>query len=923
MASTSPIPVLFVGDEADHKLLTSLVAKARAPGWRIEFERGGQEALERLSRNEFGVAIVMHRFRRQSGLELMRQARARGSSAAFVILSSKEDRELEEEALRGGAADLLPKDQLTPLMLDRALRSATAWRKMAEERQESDERFRFAANAIPLPLHVIDEDGRGTFFNQGWIEFRGRSSAQELGLGWTEGIHPDDRENVVAILANALHQRTPARIEYRLARADGEYRWVLQTSSPRFLPGGAFAGYIGVLVDATERRKREADLAVARDEAVNASRVKSQFLANISHEIRTPMNGIIGMTGLLLDTTLTAEQRELAETVQKSADTLLGIINDILDLSRIETGRLRIEAVEIDLRSLVEDTVSMLSERAEDKGLELACEIPDTLPTLLRGDPRRLRQVLTNLLSNAIKFTDQGEVIVRVSAIEETEAALVFRLTVTDTGIGIATEAQKFLFQPFVQADGSTTRRFGGTGLGLAISRQLVEMMGGRIGVESEAGRGSSFWFELSLPKLVESAVRPRDPVIRAGCSALVVDSHKAARRVLAGLLVQLGVAAEAVGTASEAITTLIDRRRAGNPVQLVFVDRRLGDQEGKELLVRIRSESSLGRVAVVMMTMASQVGDAEALKQAGADSVIFKPVRVRQLRHHVAHLLAETPADASDDIVPTSPPAGGLRILVVEDNFVNQKVAQRHLEKLGHQAEIASDGAQALDMLALQRYDVVFMDCQMPVLDGYETTRRIRAGRVPNLNPAVPIIALTAFATDSDRQKCFAAGMDDFVAKPIRFEDIQAALRRHQQKGVTPTTSDSASPFEDSPSVLDRAQFDHLCDLQDEEDPDFICDLIDLFVAETPRRIAEMRAACFAQDSRAVAQVAHTVSGAAANFGGRALQICCQQIDALARAGKLAEVEGLLSRLDQENARLALALEKQKQRVSFENTRR
>ena len=879
----------------------------------IDWARNGDEGLQRIAENRHDVVLLDQQLGRMSGLDVLKQALAHGSRAAFIFLTNRTDPVFHELVLRAGAADHLAKSQANAPLLDRAICYALERRRMEDAHRESEERFRLMANAVPALLYVTDAEGRGTFVNQSWLDFRGSSLAEECGHGWLESLHPEDRERAQAYFANTLHQRSKQQIEYRFRRSDGEYRWMLDLGVPRYLPDGTFAGYVGTLTDITERKRDEENPAGTRDEAGPSLRLKAQFLANMGHEIRTPMNGIIGMSGLLLDTTLTPEQRELAEILQKSADSLLGVVNDILDLSKIEAGNLQIEEVEFDLHPLVEDTLALFSERAEDKGLELVCEFLPGFTTLLRGDPGCIRQVLGNLVGNAIKFTEQGEVVVRVSCLEKSGAALAFRIEVRDTGIGITPEAQRQLFQPFMQADSATTRHYGGTGLGLAIARQLIELMGGHMGVESEPGRGSTFWCEFSLPKF--SADLPAAPAaIPPGATVLVVDDNATSRQVIAAQLMQMGISTETAADAAGALVRLQACNEAGQPFQVVLIDRRMPGEDGLAVAKKIRTDATLCNTKLVMLTSASHLSEAKHLRSLDIDTFLVKPVRHAQLRQNLSRLLAARPAAGAVSRPPAKRVAA-LRALVVEDNFVNQKVAQRQLEKLGHKVEVANNGARALEMLALQKYDVVIMDCQMPVLDGYEATRQIRAGKVPNLDRHVPIIALTAYAMESDRQKCLAAGMDEFVSKPIRYEELKSAIERVLAAQVRAAPSPAGAPPSAKPVVLDLAQFDHLKDLQDDEHPKFLANLIDLFLKETPKRFRDLAASLAVGDARAARQLAHTVKGACDNFGGRALQALCKEIEEYIGGGNLKGASALIGKLEPELASLAKELNLQKER--------
>jgi PAS domain S-box-containing protein len=616
-------------------------------------------------------------------------------------------------------------------------------------------------------------EGRFKRLNPAWTELLGWPVEELLGRPFLDFVHPDDVDATLAEMNSLEAGADTLEFENRYRCRDGSYRWLAWRSRPDVETGVVYA----TAHDVTHLRSLSAELVEARDRALEGSRQKSEFLAMMSHEIRTPLNGVIGMTQLLAETELDPEQRGYADTVNSSGEALLTIINDILDFSKIEAGQIELDLIDFDLRDAMETVGELFAARAHEKGLELVMDLPGDLPACVNGDPSRLRQVLTNLIANAIKFTPKGEIVVSLRGDHAEDGGVHVRFEVRDTGVGIDPEMLPRLFESFTQADSSTTRRYGGSGLGLAICKRLTERMGGEIGATSQPGSGSTFWFTLRLadvrgPVLLE----PRLDLV--GVRVLVVDDSAANREILEHQLRGWKMHPETAEDGPAALRRMRAAARRGERHELLLLDFNMPGMNGVELARAVSGDPELARVPMILLT--SSPGQHVEGRPAGIDTFLTKPVRQSHLFDAVSqsmggrrppHFVAALTADPTPEVAADDMP----RVLLAEDNPVNQAVATVMLRKRGFEVEVAPDGKVAVEMAAGNTYAVIFMDCQMPALDGYDSTREIRrqeAGRARS-----PIIAMTASAMRGDRERCLAAGMDDYLSKPLRVQDLERVL--------------------------------------------------------------------------------------------------------------------------------------------------
>jgi len=807
-------------------------------------------------------------------------------------------------------------------------RDVTARKQMETDLRASEEKYRGIIESIVDGYYEIDLKNRFTYINDvicSHLQYTREEIMRMTNRDWQT---PEDARKMIRAFQSVLKTGKQIRaLEYEAIRKDGTTGVYEVSVNLVTGPDGSPVGFRGISRDVTERKKKEEELRHSRQslervnleleaairradkmakEAESANQAKSQFLANMSHEIRTPMNGVIGMIGLLLDTHLTEEQRKYAEIVRTSGESLLSLINNILDFSKIEARKMDLETLDFDLLDTLESAIEVFSLKAEEEGIELIHMVDPAVPALLRGDSSRLRQILVNLVGNGVKYTHSGAVFTQVSLMTSDDLKVKLFFSIMDTGIGIARDKIASLFSPFVQADGSVTRKYGGTGLGLAISKQLVELMGGEIGCDSDVGKGSTFWFTATFEKQALD-IRPQLPP----ASVLVVDSNYMGRAMLSALLKRWGCQSVEAVSLESALKHLRKADLIGQPISTVLIDGRMLTHADYQTLHAISRDPVCANLKIVLISSLKESRETQQLAKQTSGAYLIKPVRQSELFDMLTYALSSEGAISSWHEQPllshagqeNQPVARQMRILVAEDNPTNQAVTSSILKKLGYKCDIVANGREAVTAMTSIAYDLILMDCQMPEMDGYTATITIRHQQ-DILVPDVPIIAMTADVQESTKKYCLEVGMDDYISKPVGPKDLAAMLEKWLNRVTSPSVSRENAVIGEEPAFDEKEILERLM-----EDQNMAREVIRLFLNQLPGQISELKKHVGRSDATAAGGLAHMIKGAAANVSAMAIRKTAQNIESTLKAGKWDVLPGVLQQLDRQTGQFQEAI--------------
>jgi PAS domain S-box-containing protein len=936
--------ILVVDDDRPKRM--ALKAALAPLGLGIVEADSGVAALRILMYQEFAVILLDVFMPAMDGFEtasLIRRRKQSEMTPIIFITAYGSDDIAEVDRFAGGAVDFIfaPVDsaelQAKVAFFANVFVNAERLANRTLELEMSADHLRLLTDVAPIGIFQTDADNRYVYTNPRWSALTGIPAETAQGRHLDTVIGTELRSDLMSQLTDPRRSREEFSYRFEIPTAGVEPLVALMTAVSIPTGGGGVAGWIGTIADITAEVGAEAAMAKARDVATAASQLKSDFLANMSHEIRTPMNGVIGMADLLLGTHLDARQHDYAQMVRDSGEALLAIISDILDFSKVEAGMLSVDSDDFDLRSVIHDVIDLLAGSAQTKGIELVAIVDRKVPEVMRGDAGRLRQVLLNLVGNAIKFTHLGEVTVRVAPGDTGPRV---RFAVRDTGDGIASDKIGQIFQPFVQVDTSTTRRYGGTGLGLAISGQLIALMGGDYGASSTPGEGSTFWFTLPVPANGITTNGGPTPCCSelAGLTALVVDDSASQRALLMELLGEWGMVVTAVDSGRDALLTLKAAAEEGSPVAVALLDLSMPEMEGFGLKASI--EALAVTTPLVLMVGIGQGEELDRAAELGFRAGLSKPVHRENLHNCIRTALGLPlavpnlePAISTPD--PRHPGATG-RVLLVEDNMINQKVALAMLADTGYQVDAVTDGAGAVEAFDLRHYDAILMDCQMPGMNGYQATATIREKE--GGHDHTPIIALTAGARSEDRERCLSGGMDGYLVKPVGkgvLLDLLASsiaktpnspAEGDQDDGgcvLSPAADRPASSWrsnatpandadlaDDGHPPLDADVLDQLRELSESAGDEFVAQLFDLFIADADAQMRVLREAFADADVSLVVRSAHTLAGASGNVGATWLAALCAQLSADGGATGRVGDETVLAAIESELARVRGAID-------------